>query len=107
VATIAAFCRLALGLPQTTEGSHMGHADFRVRSKVFAALRRHFKHPVKKGRGRQPLAVPGGSRACRAGAPAGRLTRSPPPASVITQPRQAPQHRQRQDWQRRLLIRAR
>ena len=32
------FRRLALGLPETTEQSHMGHPDFRVRGKVFASL---------------------------------------------------------------------
>jgi hypothetical protein len=32
------FRRAALGLPEATEGAHMGHADFRVRGKVFATL---------------------------------------------------------------------
>src|SRR6476659_6508610 len=32
------FRDLALSLPEATEGSHMGHADFRVRGKIFAAL---------------------------------------------------------------------
>ena len=32
------FRRLALSLPETTEQSHMGHPDFRVRGKVFATL---------------------------------------------------------------------
>jgi hypothetical protein len=36
--TADAFRRLALSLPEATEGSHMGHADFRVRGKVFATL---------------------------------------------------------------------
>ena len=29
---------LALKLPETTEGQHMGHPDFRVRNKIFASL---------------------------------------------------------------------
>ena len=37
-ATAATFRRIALGLPQATEGSHMGHPDFRVRNKIFASL---------------------------------------------------------------------
>lgn len=32
------FRALALALPEASEGSHMGHADFRVRGKVFATL---------------------------------------------------------------------
>jgi hypothetical protein len=32
------FRSLALDLPATAEGSHMGHADFRVGGKVFASL---------------------------------------------------------------------
>jgi hypothetical protein len=32
------FRRLALRLPDTTEGAHMGHADFRVSGKIFATL---------------------------------------------------------------------
>ena len=32
------FRNLALELPETTEASHMGHADFRVRGKIFATL---------------------------------------------------------------------
>jgi GNAT superfamily N-acetyltransferase len=32
------FRALALSLPETTAGFHMGHADFRVRSKIFASL---------------------------------------------------------------------
>jgi hypothetical protein len=36
--TPAAFRRIALGLPEAIEGSHMGHADFRVNGKVFATL---------------------------------------------------------------------
>jgi hypothetical protein len=34
----AKFRQLALDLPGATEGSHMGHADFRVGGKVFASL---------------------------------------------------------------------
>lgn len=37
-ATVATFRRIALSLPDATEGSHMGHADFRVRNKIFATL---------------------------------------------------------------------
>src|SRR5262245_17343260 len=36
--TIAEFRRMALALPEVTEGSHMGHADFRVAGKIFATL---------------------------------------------------------------------
>ena len=32
------FRRLALRLPETTEGKHMGHPDFRVAGKIFATL---------------------------------------------------------------------
>jgi hypothetical protein len=32
------FRRLALALPGTSAGSHMGHADFRVGGKIFATL---------------------------------------------------------------------
>lgn len=32
------FRRLALELPETVEGSHMGHPDFRVGGKIFATL---------------------------------------------------------------------
>ena len=32
------FRRLALTLPEAVEGSHMGHADFRVGGKIFATL---------------------------------------------------------------------
>ena len=32
------FRKLALKLPETSEGSHMGHADFRVAGKIFATL---------------------------------------------------------------------
>jgi hypothetical protein len=36
--TAAGFRRLALRLPEATEGSHMAHPDFRVRGKIFATL---------------------------------------------------------------------
>jgi len=36
--TAAGFRRMALALPEATEGAHMGHADFRVRNKIFATL---------------------------------------------------------------------
>jgi hypothetical protein len=32
------FRRAALGLPETVEGSHQGHADFRVGKRIFATL---------------------------------------------------------------------
>ena len=32
------FRRMALGLPGSSEQSHMGHPDFRVRGKIFATL---------------------------------------------------------------------
>jgi hypothetical protein len=32
------FRALALSLPQTAEGSHMDHPDFRIRGKIFATL---------------------------------------------------------------------
>jgi hypothetical protein len=34
----ADFRKLALALPEASEGSHMGHADFRVGGKIFATL---------------------------------------------------------------------
>ena len=36
--TAAEFRRLALSLPGVSEGSHMGHADFRVGGRIFATL---------------------------------------------------------------------
>jgi hypothetical protein len=36
--TRGGFRRLALSMPEAAEGSHMGHADFRVRGKIFATL---------------------------------------------------------------------
>jgi hypothetical protein len=35
---VALFRRLALSLPEATEGSHFGQADFRVGGKIFATL---------------------------------------------------------------------
>jgi hypothetical protein len=35
--TPAAFLKLALSLPETTEGSHMGHSDLRVAGKIFSS----------------------------------------------------------------------
>ena len=32
------FRRLALALPESTEGTHMAHPDFRVRNRIFATL---------------------------------------------------------------------
>jgi hypothetical protein len=36
--TAGDFRRIALALPETQEGAHHGHADFRVGGKVFATL---------------------------------------------------------------------
>ncbi|MGH9720376.1 MAG: MmcQ/YjbR family DNA-binding protein [Bryobacteraceae bacterium] len=36
--TAAGFRRIALSLPEAIEGSHFGHADFRVGGKIFATL---------------------------------------------------------------------
>jgi hypothetical protein len=36
--TAGAFRTFVLKLPEATEGAHMGHADFRVRGKIFASL---------------------------------------------------------------------
>ena len=36
--------RLALALPEAHEGAHMGHADLRVRNKVFASLPNDRRH---------------------------------------------------------------
>jgi hypothetical protein len=36
--TVDDFRRLALALPEATEAAHMGHPDFRVHNKIFAAL---------------------------------------------------------------------
>jgi hypothetical protein len=35
--TPAAFLKLALSLPETTEGAHMGHSDLRVAGKIFSS----------------------------------------------------------------------
>ena len=32
------FRRIALEFPEAVEGAHMGHADFRVRNRIFATL---------------------------------------------------------------------
>src|ERR1700756_3573924 len=36
--TGASFRKLALGMPEATEGEHFGNADFRVGGKIFATL---------------------------------------------------------------------
>lgn len=36
--TAAGFRRFALSMPESVEGSHFGHADFRVGGKIFATL---------------------------------------------------------------------
>ena len=36
--TPADFRRIALRLPEASENAHMGHADFRVRGRIFATL---------------------------------------------------------------------
>jgi hypothetical protein len=36
--TAAGFRKLALSFPDTEEGSHMGHPDFRARGKIFATF---------------------------------------------------------------------
>jgi hypothetical protein len=36
--TLEDFRRLALSFPETSEGTHMEHPDFRVRGKIFAAM---------------------------------------------------------------------
>ena len=36
--TASQFRRLALGLADSVEGSHLAHPDFRVRNKIFATL---------------------------------------------------------------------
>jgi hypothetical protein len=35
---VADFRKMALSMPDATEGSHFGHADFRVGGKIFATL---------------------------------------------------------------------
>jgi len=39
--------RIALALPEAEEGAHMGHADFRVRNKIFASLPRRGQVAMK------------------------------------------------------------
>ncbi len=36
--TVAGFRRACLSMPEATEGSHMGHPDFRVKGRIFATL---------------------------------------------------------------------
>ena len=36
--TSSRFRRIALALPDAVEGSHQGHADFRVGKRIFATL---------------------------------------------------------------------
>src|SRR5712692_7791477 len=36
--TVDQFRRLALSFPETSEGAHMNHPDFRVRGRIFATL---------------------------------------------------------------------
>ena len=36
--TAGDFRRLAMGFPESVEGAHMGHADFRVGGRIFATL---------------------------------------------------------------------
>ena len=38
MATVRDFQRMALSLPQATEGAHGGHPDFRIANKVLASL---------------------------------------------------------------------
>jgi hypothetical protein len=38
MATARDFRRMALSLPEATEGAHGGHPDFRIANKVFASL---------------------------------------------------------------------
>ena len=38
MATVRDFQRMALSLPEATQGAHGGHPDFRVGNKVFASL---------------------------------------------------------------------
>jgi hypothetical protein len=38
MATVAQFRAAALALPDTVEGAHQGHADFRVKGKIFSGL---------------------------------------------------------------------
>jgi len=36
--TLEGFRKLALSMPEASEGAHMGHPDFRVGGKIFASL---------------------------------------------------------------------
>jgi hypothetical protein len=36
--SVQSFRRIALSLPEVVEGAHQGHADFRLRKRVFATL---------------------------------------------------------------------
>lgn len=45
--TANAFRTIALGLEGASEGSHMGHADFRVEGKIFASLQSTDRGMVK------------------------------------------------------------
>jgi len=38
VMTIEDFRRIALGMPEASEGSHLGHPDFRVGGKIFSTI---------------------------------------------------------------------
>jgi hypothetical protein len=38
IITIAEFRRIALSMPEASEGAHMGHPDFRMKGKIFATL---------------------------------------------------------------------
>jgi hypothetical protein len=42
------FRKLALSLPEASEGSHMDHPDFRVRGKIFATLWPDGEHGMVK-----------------------------------------------------------
>ena len=45
--TVDTFRQIALGMTGAVEGAHMGHPDFRVNGKVFAALRPDGRGVVK------------------------------------------------------------
>jgi hypothetical protein len=42
--TASQFRRIALGMTEAIEASHMGHPDFRVKNRIFATLRADMKH---------------------------------------------------------------
>ena len=50
--TAEKYRQLALALPETAEGSHMGNVDFRVRGRIFATL-----HPPRLNRGALKLTI--------------------------------------------------